>query len=260
LAKAVEQLIRDLKAPDSAYWLRHRLARALDADPSAESIQQLAQQLSNAQSLVTVYAQKWLPSQKQAGELPASDEAASWHLASGGRQLAYRPSQHAAPLLKASLDVVSPFLERRPASTASPPATQPAEQSPRRAIRRRLARRAGQMLTSDQAPAGALASCIRCHQGGTGSSASKLAWQQSARGENHGFSKFPHRTHFAAANGQQSCAQCHRLAEQSLDQAGSTALPSGLQPITKQSCSQCHQPDHASNSCLTCHQYHWQQP
>jgi hypothetical protein len=265
LVKGVQQLIADLQASDAAYWLGHRLGRALNADPNAAPIKQMASELSGARLAVSRYAQRWLPD----GTSPAASDrnpkaGPGWHLANGGQAVGLQPTRHAAPMLKATFDAVTKFLPSSTGKRPNPQAwPQPDEEAgaskPRSLQAKRLAlsRRAAQSLTSTEAPAGALASCMKCHQT---TDTNEVAWQQSQRAaEPNGFSQFAHDTHFTRL-GDQSCKTCHQLVEQSNDEMTDRLHTQGLAPYDKQTCSACHQPEQATNSCVVCHKYHWQKP
>ena len=251
LARGITQLIDDLQAPKASYWLRHRLARALDADPKAEPLQQLANELSGARLAVANYAGRWLPGRTDASAPTSASEMPGWNLGNGGRRVAYRPNAHAAPLLKATFDTVTQLLPEKPAENQANSLQQ---------VRQRLSHRAASALTSLKSPAGALASCMKCHQTTKDNGVRAVGWHEGQRaGGSNGFAAFPHDTHFSAL-GENSCTQCHSMTDQSSDAPGNALKAAGFKPYAKKSCARCHQKQQATNSCTSCHQYHWRQP
>lgn len=74
------------------------------------------------------------------------------------------------------------------------------------------------------------------------------------------FTKFTHGPHLTQAElaDCQSCHQINPLAQVMATYAdtNATAFQNGFQPLTKQSCAECHTPKAAGDSCIQCHQYH----
>jgi len=262
LTRGVMQLVDDLTAPDATYWLRHRLARALDANPDAEPIAELARSLSEGRVAVKAYASRWL-TRNGNDSIGQRSGGAAWYFADNGRVVGYRPAEHVAPLLKSTLDSLTRYLNKKKGKDTPGKARERGETAKANVVemRLRLARRAGSSLTSLKAPAGPLNACTKCHQQGGGQNSRSIAWQQPNRepGET-GFGKFRHAPHFALLGQSESCQQCHVFVADSDAPSAEMFHQRDFMPYEKDMCSRCHKQGQASTDCLTCHQYHWTEP
>ena len=156
-----------------------------------------------------------------------------WYRRDENYALYYRPGGHADPFLTAWLEAT--------ANDVSPSA---------QAIFTQLA--------ADRAPG----VCMKCHSvDGTGSSA-VVNWVP-ARPEpgQRQFTTFKHAAHFSLM-GDQGCSTCHVL-DSRADYAGAfgsnrnpAIFHSNFAPLAKNTCTACHQPTIAGDSCQQCHNYH----
>jgi cytochrome c553 len=196
------------------------------------------------------------------GEL--SEDASGWRLAHGGRSVAYSPVQHRDPVFE---PLMNALLAAGLGGSGDPPAQASGsgmwadDLGPERT---RLAERAFEQFTSTEAPAGSLASCLKCHGSGTENPAASVRWTAAGRDPMRiGFTRFDHGSHLTLLGQEESCARCHQLAEESSG-SDTEAMPAdsfhGFQPHRKEQCSSCHRPGRASQDCLTCHRYHWNRP
>lgn len=112
------------------------------------------------------------------------------------------------------------------------------------------------------------ATCLKCHSvDGTSDATRTVNWNAKTpvAGE-RGFVKFSHRPHLNIAE-MRNCKKCHEIEAQNvMDRykdidphkafVGVSGGHAGFKPMTKQSCSTCHQPKLAGDSCTKCHNYH----
>lgn len=140
--------------------------------------------------------------------------------------LIYHPTGHANTFLRAWLELAIP------ASAAPPTPWQ------------------SQLLSADVG-----GTCTKCHSPTASGSSAAVAWSpDSPKLLRRDFVKFSHRPHLLEP-ALQNCSACHAMAGPT-DAPASIDLVSGFKFIQKQSCAACHAPTLASDSCLTCHNYH----
>ncbi|MDB5303020.1 MAG: hypothetical protein JWM97_569 [Phycisphaerales bacterium] len=98
--------------------------------------------------------------------------------------------------------------------------------------------------------------CVKCHVSRQSAGApSQLAWSSPpVESRGRGFVKFSHRPHLLESR-LQDCTACHSLPDPAVAGNSAPGLSSFL-PISKETCAACHAPRLASDSCLTCHNYH----
>ena len=131
--------------------------------------------------------------------------------------LSYQPTRHADRFSRAWLDVAA---EARTSARAR--------------------------LHCDYSDAGKAGNCLSCHRLANTPDASTIAWR--ARTHAPRLEKFDHRPHLASGRrGDAACTACHGI-----DADG----PSGVRPIEKSSCADCHNRERAGASCTQCHSYH----
>jgi hypothetical protein len=100
--------------------------------------------------------------------------------------------------------------------------------------------------------------CTKCHSEQNG----EIAWTSSDRTKGlSGFAKFNHSPHLTMLASQSECSSCHVLETSShgVEMAGLETVR-GFLPHRNESCTSCHAPGLANNSCLNCHQYHEERP
>ncbi|MDB5358388.1 MAG: hypothetical protein JWN24_4841 [Phycisphaerales bacterium] len=97
--------------------------------------------------------------------------------------------------------------------------------------------------------------CTKCHitRQATGTSG-PLAWRSLSSDSTRRFVKFSHRPHLLEPR-LKDCSACHTLPDPAASSVPALAA-AGFLPISKESCAACHAPRLASDSCLTCHNYH----
>ncbi|MDB5331202.1 MAG: hypothetical protein JWP03_2353 [Phycisphaerales bacterium] len=100
------------------------------------------------------------------------------------------------------------------------------------------------------------AACTKCHVSRQPAGVSgALVWRSlPADSMGRGFVKFSHRPHLLESR-LQDCSACHTLPDPTAASVP-TLGAAGFLPISKESCAACHAPRLASDSCLTCHNYH----
>ena len=85
------------------------------------------------------------------------------------------------------------------------------------------------------------------------------AFQASPRA--HPATRFVHRPHFSLEN-EKGCTSCHVLAtppDEDTSYDGydpDLAFAGSFEPIARETCAGCHMGEAASDSCVTCHDYH----
>ena len=163
-----------------------------------------------------------------------------WYLDELEFSLRYRPSGHADPFLESWLDLGGSLSEALPAART---------------------------LFAELAEADAVGTCTKCHSvdGGPGD-----GWRVNWRGARSGarsmegagdLTRFAHRPHLTAP-GENTCLECHVLAREtdeyldSYDQPDPWRNVSNFHPVTVSDCSDCHRPQGAPATCITCHDYH----
>ncbi len=111
--------------------------------------------------------------------------------------------------------------------------------------------------------------CLKCHSEAPDASAG-LHWSAQKHSEHkRPITRFSHIAHFRNVGmlDENGCYTCHTLNpdENSNDflqsfhyfnSEPSTEFVGNFTAIAKESCAECHRPDHAGDNCLTCHNYH----
>lgn len=113
-------------------------------------------------------------------------------------------------------------------------------------------------LSADNAPG----ACLKCHSVDRTPAGTVVNWLASRpRPEVRAFTRFKHAAHFSLM-GDQGCMTCHTFAV-GADYAGSfganrdpALFRSNFAPMSKASCTNCHQPARSGESCQQCHNYH----
>lgn len=121
---------------------------------------------------------------------------------------------------------------------------------------------AAQAIFAQLSATGAPGLCLKCHSVDNRGAAAMINWETS-RPEPHQrpFTTFKHAPHFSLM-GVEGCATCHVLDPKAeyAKNFGANRDPlvfrSSFAPLTKDSCTACHQPQLAGSSCLQCHNYH----
>jgi len=147
--------------------------------------------------------------------------------------LYYRPGGHADPFLTAWLDAT--------ADDATPTAQAIFNQ-----------------LSAETAPG----VCMKCHTVDRVGGRQTVQWETAQpQPDRRPFTTFKHTAHFSLM-GDQGCATCHVL-DVAADHARGFGLnrdpavfQSNFTPMNKATCSTCHQPAKAGDSCQQCHNYH----
>jgi len=108
----------------------------------------------------------------------------------------------------------------------------------------------------------AIGYCAKCHSiDRTGGKTQRVNWRARrpvSRAKK--FNRFRHSPHFSLL-GEKGCLSCHRINAKADYLKGfkgddPTTFSSNFLPIAKNVCAACHTSGGASNSCLTCHNYH----
>ncbi|MCG8450116.1 MAG: hypothetical protein MI725_11130 [Pirellulales bacterium] len=183
--------------------------------------------------------------QQSAWSLERSDEV--W-------TLVYRPTEHADPLLKVCLEVGARL------TSAETFAAREVDEYPLTSLFRQLAK---PTFTGR---------CLKCHTAETDMDGYlKMVWtaKHSPSGS-HGFTEFVHDPHLTLGD-KATCRTCHPVVSEAnlaffqpefmhrdntINTDASGRETSGFLALEKAACADCHQPDKAGESCLTCHMYH----
>lgn len=258
LAAAVRRLVDDLG--DSATF-QARLERAFGPRLAAADVDALSGG-SHGYALVRTGAQNWL-ADPAAGAARTGDTEGHWAREDDAYTISYHPIEHADRFVKAWLDLVTPL---RDAGADGDPV-------------REAARRIFDELAADEAPG----QCLKCHSSGTieprrsdrrttlvsgrqaDSQDSRVRWHPGL-GVDDGWrlTVFSHAPHLSLLP---NCTTCHRQnAEYDKDkflagyQPGATHIVGSFAPIRMDTCTACHTPERAGDSCLQCHNYHGRAP
>jgi len=244
LAIATRSLIEDLAKRGHAAVVE-RLQTLLGREVKSAELEALAGRLSP--DVVRSYRDRWFsepPTAASTGEdriaLLESVAAGGWVRDDRTFSLRYRPTGHADPWLRAWLDVL--------AEAASGPQRELADP----------------LLRASLQPA-APGQCGHCHSLRR-DAAGRLAIQWRAfqpEEESRGFTRFDHRPHLLSHA--DDCTSCHRIGEATQLTDAHPVRPSevftaGFEPMIKASCSGCHTPTIAGDSCTQCHRYHGSGP
>ncbi len=252
---ATKRLLYDVSVQGQAA-LRTRLETVLDRPLSKQEFSALTARLSPEN--LAVITNSWLsrlPTEmvNRGGEVPKSSstsppeqdrEAARQRVAAGGwlhdettLSIRYRPIGHADPWVTAWIDVMTEATTGRHAKITKP------------------------LLKQMMAPTAA-GLCGSCHSLDR-SEDDRCVVQWFAKhvdDEPPSFTTFSHAPHLTQAE-LADCQACHPinpLANVMATYTGDspTEFENGFQPLTKQSCAECHTPRAAGDSCMQCHKYH----
>jgi hypothetical protein len=107
----------------------------------------------------------------------------------------------------------------------------------------------------------AIAACVSCHPAAVDQ---RRTWTSQPRigGTSTDFTRFAHGPHLNIA-ALSDCVHCHRIDRTAviLSETDRPATsPVEFQPISRQSCADCHHPQAAGDGCIKCHRYHVGQP
>jgi len=254
LAAAIKRLVSEL-ADYSATGEKDRIVRltnAFSVDPTEPELQALLAELSAANFVMQMFKQRYLPQLEDdlAGdevdasddeELPvnwmASKHTSGWRVDSDEGAISYRAVAHSDSWLKTWIEMLGKSQGRADEATTL--------DELRSDIREKML----DELNGD------FKSCTKCHSG----QSEAAPWSATERlYDASGFTKFNHRPHMAMLNEAGNCLTCHVPKNESSDT--SIAMPRGFQPHDKETCSSCHAPGKANNTCLNCHQYHHERP
>ena len=170
-------------------------------------------------------AEPMLPQPDVAAVSPSTQaRAAGWSRSNVDYSIAWRPTGHGDPLLKAWIELALKTDARNPSAIAA--------------------------LRASLTKATSIGYCAQCHSIDK-DSAGNLAihWRTSPREPaNKGFTKFSHRPHLIQPQ-LADCMHCHELTQGS-------GVVTGFAPLTKSACASCHVPTAAGDQCLKCHNYH----
>lgn len=252
---AFKRLLNDL-AIQGQSAMRIRLETVLGRRLSRQEFSQLTSRLSPENYGVMI--RKWLSNlpeelasvqgefrEPQTFDLPAQDtEAARQRVAAGGwfsdettLSIRYRPSGHADPWITAWIDILTESTNGAYAEITKP------------------------LLAEVMSPTAA-GQCGSCHSVDRLED-NRCVVQWFAKKAEHippSFTKFSHGPHLTQSQlaDCQACHQINPLAKVMDTYAGNspTEFQDGFQPLTKQSCAECHTAGAAGDSCTQCHQYH----
>lgn len=250
LALALKRLVSDLSdsSKRGAQVRRERLSRAVNIDADDQRLTQFSNALDAASFVMQRFQQRYLPQladDLDGAEVSADDDEffesewitsagmAGWRVDSDEGLVSYRPVAHADDLL-ASLMMLMQI--DRPNGSAQ----------------------AVVMGRINEAFENDFRTCTKCHSEQNG----EIAWTSSDRTKGlSGFAKFNHSPHLTMLASQSECSSCHVLETSShgVEMAGLETVR-GFLPHRNESCTSCHAPGLANNSCLNCHQYHEERP
>jgi hypothetical protein len=148
--------------------------------------------------------------------------SSGWNRSNASYSIAWRPSGHGDPLLKAWIELALK------SNTKSSPA-------------------AATLRASLTKPT-SIGYCAQCHRpdGNDKSANLTMHWHSPAREPaQKSFTKFSHRPHLIQPQ-LADCNHCHELSPSSV----------GFAPLSKSACTSCHAPTAAGDQCLKCHNYH----
>ena len=157
-------------------------------------------------------------------------ESGGWYVQHSDFTLRYRPTGHADPFFRAWLDVA-------------------AESDP--ALFEALARPE------------AHGACTKCHAVEDTEAGPRVRWSEEVWSRE--LSRFEHRPHLTS-DGRTDCTTCHVLGVHGGEVSAAFASRdphghvSNFEPMTVETCADCHRPGGASNGCLECHDYHAHAP
>lgn len=223
-ANAVRALFADIAEGGHAVLLE-RVERALGHELSGDHHHGFIAGLP--ESLLQETQRVWFGENSQL-DLPGDRSRERWPAAGGWYRrdadltLRYRPGEHLDPFLRTWLELSTEHYAD--------------SESPLRHVYAELSRPE------------ATGTCMNCHRVEAAGSALHLAWQPRAVRE--GLTRFSHEPHLVS-RAENACAQCHVLDPQEDGQA-----ISGFLAPQRATCLECHVDQKASDSCLTCHNYH----
>jgi hypothetical protein len=256
--RGVKQLIHELAEVDKPALIQ-RLNRAFDAPPGEPQAARLVEQLASGRFAFMAYVKSWLSNLPQDldGEEPDSapqdlvpewtpaKEGTGWTLDPGTVSVQYRPTSHADPFFREWIETLANYAD----------AEDQAEDSFRSVLRTAVF----EELTNEKS--GPLHNmCLRCHTMDRSDRQYKVNWFGAGRDVGTtGFGKFDHSPHLAMLRDAANCTVCHKMVESSPD-GEPTHVARGFYPHDINTCSSCHAPARADNSCLNCHTYHRTRP
>ena len=104
--------------------------------------------------------------------------------------------------------------------------------------------------------------CTKCHSIDQSNNADvRINWRGAYPHPNqHSFTKYSHESHFSLLD-EKGCVTCHIVNKESNFSVGfedrdPTTFASNFKPLEQAVCANCHQVKKATDSCLTCHNYH----
>ena len=104
--------------------------------------------------------------------------------------------------------------------------------------------------------------CTKCHSIDQSNNADvRINWRGAHPHPNqHSFTKYSHESHFSLLD-EKGCVTCHIVNRESNFSVGfedrdPTTFASNFKPLEQAVCANCHQTKKATDSCLTCHNYH----
>ena len=183
-------------------------------------------------------------------ETPVIDEdwaaAGGWYQDDDTFALRYRPVGHADIFIHSWLDVTSPLTVSR----TSEEGNNKVEPGWATDIFEELANAKGPGV------------CIKCHSIDQSDNANvSINWRGARPDPNqHSFTKYSHESHFSLLD-EKGCVTCHIVNKESdfsvgFEDRDPTTFASNFKPLEQAVCANCHQAKKATDSCLTCHNYH----
>ena len=254
LATAIKKLVSELADYSSSGEKARtvRLSKAFSLEATDPELQTLQAELSAANFVMQMFKQRYLPQLEDdlAGEevdatddeelttdWMASKHMSGWRVDSDEGAISYRAVAHSDSWLKTWIETLGKSQGKTAQMTSMDEM------------------RAGLRALMLDELSGDFKSCTKCHtvQG------EAAPWSAAGRlYDASGFTKFNHRPHMAMLNEPGNCLTCHIPKNESSD--ASIAMPRGFLPHDKETCSSCHAPGKANNTCLNCHQYHHERP
>ena len=107
--------------------------------------------------------------------------------------------------------------------------------------------REGQRLRREWSEVSSVKNCLSCHSS-SAQTGLAIHWKAADAGSRRPLYRFNHRVHVMPGDGHNACAACHSMAP--------TAAAQQFVPLTKDTCSNCHNATSASQRCSLCHEYH----
>ena len=240
LANAIRRLVDQLGDRDS---VRRRIEHAVGFPISAAESEALLGALG-VSARFRLGVEHWIvaPSADGKSEDSQSEYEEAWFREDGTHSVEYRPTHHVARFLRTWVDLVSRLLHNHE------------EGDPARDIAAEILRG----LQEEESPG----SCLKCHRTDYVDPAGRIKWNPTSPSEpwrtSTVFTHYPH-------VGLVGCTSCHQRRPEDttstdprlVDLGRSGRLAGDFAAIGVQSCSRCHVPELAGDSCLQCHYYHF---